>query len=425
MKKLIRFISILSIIVAMTTNIVYAATSSQVKKQKEETEKNLNSIKSNINSLEKKKANLSSQISEKNNELVDLLVVIQVLEDDMARKEEEIKQAQADYDAAKEKEEEQYQSMKKRIKYMYENGDNMYIEALLESDSLTDMLNKAEYVSEIYNYDRKLLTDYQETKQEVADLQVELEEQKDEMVALEADYKEQQSNLEVTISKLKDQASDFDAELSKAQAQAKSYQNMINEQAAQIKKLAAEEKKAAEKAAKKAAEQAAKKSTEQANNKDNSTQSETEQANNKDNSTQSETDSSSSSSSNENSKPTKTTSSSGSGTGSSIASYACQFIGNPYVFGGTSLKNGADCSGFTQSVYSHFGISIPRTSGEQLSGGSSVSFSDIQVGDIVCYAGHVAIYIGNGQIVHASTPATGIKYGNVTYRTILGVRRYY
>lgn len=418
MRKFLNTTIMMLIVAVMLTDTVNATTSSEIKKQKEQTEKNLNSIKDNINSLEQKKANMSAQISEKNNELVDLLVVIQVLEDDMANKEIEIAQAQEDFDIAKAKEEEQYQAMKKRIKYMYENGNSMYIEAFLEADSLSDLLNKAEYVNDIYNYDRQLLTDFQETKQQVAELQVELEEQKEEMVALEADYKEQQANLEAAISTLKAQVSDFESELSNAKAQAKSYQDMISKQSEQIKELAAQEKKAAEEAAKKAAEEQKKKNSTQSANTSTSTD---------DSSTSSSSTGDSSANSNSTSDSTTTTpsASTGSGTGSSIASYACRFIGNPYVLGGTSLTNGADCSGFTQSVYSNFGISIPRTSGEQASGGSAVSFSDIQAGDIVCYAGHVAIYIGNGSIVHASTPTTGIKYGNVTYRTILSIRRYY
>ncbi|WP_099467955.1 C40 family peptidase [Konateibacter massiliensis] len=416
MKKFVNTIIILSLVTAMFAETAFAATSSEIKKQKEQTESSLNSIKNNINSLEKKKANMSAQISETNSKLVDVLVVIQVLEEDMANKELEIEQAQADYDEAKAKEEEQYEAMKKRIKYMYEQGNTMYLEALLEADSLSDLLNKAEYVNDIYNYDRQLLTDFQETKQQVADYQVELDNQKEEMVALEADYKEQQANLEDTIATMQAQVEDFDTQLSSAKAQAKSYQDMINKQSEQIKQLAAAEKKAAEEAAKKAVAQQAKNSEKSANTTSNT-------------STSPGGSSSDSSSSDSGSSGSGTTggssSSSGSGTGSSIASYATQFIGNPYVLGGTSLTNGADCSGFTQSVYAHFGISIPRTSGEQASSGSAVSFSEIQPGDIVCYAGHVAIYIGNGQIVHASTPATGIKYGNVTYRTILSIRRYY
>lgn len=107
----------------------------------------------------------------------------------------------------------------------------------------------------------------------------------------------------------------------------------------------------------------------------------------------------------------------------SVADYACQFIGNPYVWGGTSLTNGADCSGFVQSVYAHFGVSLPRTSSAQRSAGYEVSYSEAQPGDIICYSGHVGIYIGNGQIVNAQDPAHGIGISPVAYTSILTVRR--
>lgn len=116
--------------------------------------------------------------------------------------------------------------------------------------------------------------------------------------------------------------------------------------------------------------------------------------------------------------------SSGSGLGSSVASYAQQFVGNPYVYGGTSLTNGADCSGFVMSVYNNFGVSLPHSSGAQRSSGYSVGgLENAQAGDIVCYSGHVGIYIGGGQIVHASTPTSGIKISNANYRQVLSVRR--
>lgn len=122
---------------------------------------------------------------------------------------------------------------------------------------------------------------------------------------------------------------------------------------------------------------------------------------------------------------TTATASGGSETGNSVANYALQFVGNPYVYGGSSLTNGTDCSGFVMSVYANYGVSLPHSSSSLRSSGSSVEggLSAAQAGDIVCYSGHVGLYIGNGQIVHASTAKTGIIVSNADYRQVLAVRR--
>ena len=109
--------------------------------------------------------------------------------------------------------------------------------------------------------------------------------------------------------------------------------------------------------------------------------------------------------------------------GTAVVDYARQFIGNPYVYGGASLTNGTDCSGFTMSVYAHFGYSLPHNSYAQLNCGKAVSYSEAQPGDLIIYPNHVALYAGGGMIIHASSPRTGITTGSATYRTILGVRR--
>ena len=114
----------------------------------------------------------------------------------------------------------------------------------------------------------------------------------------------------------------------------------------------------------------------------------------------------------------------GSELGRAVANYGLQFVGNPYVYGGTSLTNGCDCSGFVMSVYKNYGVSLPHSSSGDRSVGYAVDgLANAQAGDIICYSGHVALYIGNGQIVHASTKKTGIKVSNADYRTILAIRR--
>ncbi|MDE6738580.1 MAG: C40 family peptidase [Lachnospiraceae bacterium] len=126
---------------------------------------------------------------------------------------------------------------------------------------------------------------------------------------------------------------------------------------------------------------------------------------------------------NEQKQETPKPTSSGGGKGQQIADFACKYIGSPYVAGGTSLTNGADCSGFVMAVYKAFGYSLPRSSYAQSGAGRAVSYSEAQPGDIIYYGGHVGIYIGNGQIVHASTERTGIKITAATYRSIVSVRR--
>ena len=404
MRKKFTSLILILILALSTTHTAYATSVSDLQKQRQEkenekkgTQGQLDSLNDQINDLSGEKEDVEAQISGLTSQIAEIMASVSLLEDENADTEEQIKQAQKDYDAAKEKEDAQYRAMKKRIQYLYEKGETSYIELLMAAKSWSDMLNKAEYVQEIYTYDRNMLDDYAATVKQVAALKESLEEQKSELQAAEYELEQEKASLQESLDEQKAIAADYDVQLAKAKQEAAAYKAKIKQQNAEIQKLASAEQ------AKKAEEEAKRKAAEQKNNS----------------SSQNSSGTAPPSAGGSKTVPPKM----GSGTGSDIAQYACQFVGNPYVPGGTSLTNGADCSGFTQSVYRVYGYSLPRNSSSQRSAGREVSYEEAQPGDLICYAGHVAIYLGNGRIVHASSVKTGIKYGYATYKPILSVRR--
>ena len=393
-----RLCSMVLALAILVTGIPVSATSiKNIQSEKAKNESELKNIQSKISGIESQKSALSSEVSSLNDDLTDTLLNIEVLESDLADKEAEIEQAEKDYEAAKATEEQQYDSMKKRIQYLYETGQESYLEMLLTSDSVADLVNKVDYAEELQEYDRRLLDEYKAAKQAVIDLQAQLEEEKQELLEMEEQLKQEKANLESVIAQKKSQIADFDSQLSAAKAKVSEYQKKIKEQNAQIKQLQKEEE-----AKRKAA--AAQSSTSSAG---------------------SSTASSGSTSGYSSKSSGKTATVSGGGGGSSIASTGLRYVGNPYVYGGNSLTNGTDCSGFVHLIHSACGISTPRDSNSLAGGGRAVSESEMLPGDVVCYYGHVGIYIGNGQIVHASTPSSGIKVSNMYYRSIRCVRRYW
>lgn len=412
-KKL--FSLFLIVVVAFSSILpVYATSSSELKKQRQEKENQKNSTQSELDELNDQISDLSgekedvdAQIEELTSQIAEIMVSVDLMEEEIADTEEQIAQAQVDYDAAEEKEQQQYTAMKKRIQYLYEKGEESYLQIILEAKSWGDLLNKAEYVQEIYTYDRKMLDDYAATVQEVAQLKEDLETKKSDLEASQYELEQEEASLQETLDEQKAISADYEKDLARAQEQAAAYKEEIQKQNDEIRQLAAAEetKRQEEEEAQRKAEEESRKA-EEAKQKDEETSDSSEKE------TQKEAES-----------PAAPSSSNGTATGSEIANFACQFVGNPYVPGGTSLTEGADCSGFTQSVYKAFGYSIPRTSSAQRSAGREVSYAEAQPGDLICYAGHVAIYLGNGRIVHASSVKTGIKYGNATYKTILSVRR--
>lgn len=412
------------------TGIQASATSiKSIQNQKSQNERELKNIQSQISGLEGKKNALNSEVNSLNDELVETMLNIEVLESDLEAKEEEIRQAEIDYEEAKETEERQYEAMKLRIQYLYESGSSGYMEMLLTSNSMADLMNKVDYAEELQEYDNRLLDEYKAAKQAVIDLQNRLAEEKEELLEMEAQLEEQKDNLEAVIARKRSEIADFDSQLSAARAKVSQYQQKIKEQNAQIKKLQEEAAKAAAAAA---AAKAAK------NSKDNSSGSSGSDGGDSDSSgnASSSGGSSSGSSSSSGGSSGGSSSSGGSGLGSSIASYGQQFIGCPYVFGGNSLTNGVDCSGFVQQVFKNFGISTPRVADDQMKYryATVVDISSIQPGDLLFYgagnyASHVAIYMGDGKIVHASNsqpyPKGGIKVSNYDYQTPIRAVRYW
>lgn len=381
----------LVLVVSLTigsSQVVYA-TSAQNKKS--EAEKNLNDVNKKIDNLESEKEEIEGELDTKNEELVNLMVDVGILEKEINQNEKQLKQVKKDLKTAQKNEKKQYQAMKKRIKFMYERGDSAVISSLLESKSMADMLNRVEYFNEVYDYDRNLLDNYEKTRKQVEDLKAQVEDEKKELETAKDDLKQQQKQLETAMANLRSQQANADTQIANAKNLASEYQKTITEQNKIIQQ-----------------QQAAAAASGRSSGGSSGGSGGTSKPN------------SNASVPGGNLNPPKTTNVSG----SDVVNYAMQFVGKPYVWGGKDPNTGADCSGFTSYVYAHFGISIPSFSGAQRSCGQEVSYANAQAGDLICYAGHVAIYMGGGKIVHAKGTAYGIVGNdNATYKTIITVRR--
>ncbi len=391
-------------------------------KAKSEAQSGLSGANSQINSISGAMGELNAEIEGINLELVSLLTDIDLIESDIRDKEAQIVETEKEYEEAVAIRDEQYETMKIRIKYMYEQGDATYISIFLEAtSSLADALNKADYVEQLYAYDRQMLEQFKQTVQYTQEVWDRLEEEKSELETSKEELEGEQAYLEEVEAQLEEEYENYGVMLAQARQQAAIYTAKINQQTNEIRSLERAEAEKKREAEEKKREKEAEEERIRAEQEAAAASAAGIDTGNDDDSSTSTSSSSSSSSSSESSGSSYTAS--GSGKGSQIANYALKFVGNPYVSGGTSLTDGADCSGFVQSVYSAFGISLPRTSYSQSSVGTAVSYSDAQPGDIIYYGGHVGIYIGNGQIVHASTQRTGIKVSPATYRGIVTIRR--
>ena len=472
MKKRIICLTLALLMTATQVVSVSASREDELREEQAITSQQLDATYSRMDELAYAKSQLENEISELDSNLVSVMVSIDTLKGDIDNKEVDIIRTKQDLAKAQKARDKQYESMKKRIQCLYEQGgDTAWFQMMLNSDDLSELLTRAENTQQMYEQDRKNLDKYVNTINEVNNLKTQYESDKAELEEMKASYEEQSYNLQCQIDAKKAESADYENEIAYAQQQATEYANLLAEQTAEIQRLEAERIAAEEEARRQAEEEAARQATEEAaaaeaaeqeqesesednveydedgnvieNSDDESEESDSEEdveydenGDVVDSGTSSDdveydeygnvidSDNTVSADDYESEQSSGTHSSSSySGSGSSVVDYATQFVGNPYVWGGTSLTNGADCSGFVQSVYANFGVSLPRTSYEQQNAGTEVSYADAQPGDLICYDGHVAMYIGGGLIVHASTQRTGIKISNANYRPILAVRR--
>lgn len=368
---------------------VYAKT--EAEKKRDAYKKKLKAKNSDIANIKDSQSDVKDSITAAAARMKTLLSKQERLKSDIKDKQNEVEQANKKLEEAKEEEQNQYDAMKLRIQYLYENStDNSIWSAILESNGLSDMLNRIEYATDLYKSDRELMTSYQNAVKKVEDWTMQLADEMDSLLALQDKYQTQQGELKTLMAKLEQQKDAYAQQLAEAQKQAQDYKKTISKQEAIIR--------AQEAAAARA----------NANTYDGG------------GTGASGGIASDSYLKDPDCNPSQTTDVSG----ADIVAFAQQFVGNPYVWGGNSLTNGVDCSGFVHQVYAHFGISTPRYSQAFKSVGQPVSYQNIQAGDVVVYPGHVAIYIGNGNIVEAQSTRAGITNSRpVNCHTITAIRR--
>ena len=346
----------------------FFATSAQEKK--EEAEEKLENVENEIQDIEQQKEDVEAKLSQVRAKLSKLIEQQNLLKLEIEETQSSIEQTKMDLEIARAEALKQYESMKIRIQYMYENStsDNVWA-ALLESDGITDFLNRLEYITTIHDADRELTEQYKEAVALVEEQERQLFLKMDELLVKEETFLGQQAEIEGMIADLEVEQSEFADALANAKKQANEYRATIEKQNEIIRK-------------------------EQEGNKNPPTYEGGQNV-----------------------------------TGQDIVNYAMKFVGNPYVWGGNSLTKGCDCSGFVHLVYKNFGYNTVRYSMSFMYEGKAVSKSDVRPGDIVIYArkngiGHVAIYAGNGLIVEAQSASKGITANrSIDCREIVGIRR--
>ena len=354
-----------------------------------------------VDDLKKEKASKQNEVSSLQSQLTTLMGKVNTLESELIQTGEDITKAQSDLVVAQKKEKEQYAAMKKRIKYMYEAGNDSAFETLVTSDDFTDLLSKAEYVQNVHSYDRKQLQEYVETKQQISDLKDSLEKDQKELESKQAEYEKQGDNLNNLITSKSAEVANLDSEI---QAAAEAAAKEAAERAA---KEAAE--KAAKEAAKKQQASAANNST--SSNRHNSTTSNNTTSNkhNTSNTTRPSGNNTSSSTTKPSGNNTSSNTTSGSNAnGGTIVSRAYSQLGKPYVWGACGPSS-FDCSGFVSycltGSYTRLGTTLTFMGWTRV--------SNPQPGDVVTTATHCGIYIGNGQMIHASDYSTGVIISSV------------
>lgn len=351
---------------------VHASNVNNIQQQINQNQNALNQVNNQLSQYEAERDEYLSYLDDQKSEMMNLMKDIAYNEHAISEKEDAISNASTDLEEAALARDEQYEAMMVRIQYMYENGNENYLEMLLGSQDFTDLLNRAEYVDSLYEYDSAMLTNYEKLVSDIQVMRNTLETDKQELLTHQAQLEENKGELDRIMAELQDTISDYDTLVAEAKTQAQNYKNQIAQGQQQIQQM-----------------------QQQANQ-----------------------------------KPGGGATVSGTGTGAEIAKFALQHVGNPYVYGGNSLTNGVDCSGFIVQVYKHFNYDLGvRSSCAMRSIGTEVSLKDAKAGDIICYSGHVALYIGDGKIVHAKNSKYGIVTDPVYYGwggaspTVLTVRR--